>query len=102
MTEKSGKLVRWRLSLYELVHDIVHRAGVKHQAADAISRMERTGTNDTELNDQMLILTMEGKKEDEYSMCFECDNVEKCFINEGFTDGARDDTDNCRVPKTKS
>lgn len=34
MTDAKGRLSRWRLRLSVLEYDIVHRAGVKHQAAD--------------------------------------------------------------------
>ena len=41
--ESTGRLARWRLRLLEYDFDIQCRKGVKHQAADALSRLETEG-----------------------------------------------------------
>lgn len=43
MTDGAGKLARWPVRLPELDFKIVHRARVKHEAADALSRLLTTG-----------------------------------------------------------
>lgn len=77
MTEATGKLAGWALRLSELEYDVVNRPGVNNQAADELCRMETKGTDDTELSDELPILTMKCEKEEEYSICFEFINVEK-------------------------
>lgn len=39
LTGSTGRLVRWRLSLLDHDFDVFRRAGVKHQGADALSRL---------------------------------------------------------------
>lgn len=60
MTDNSGKLACWRLRLVEFELDAVHRAGVKHQAADAVSRLPTTGIDDTPLHDDVQVLKLPG------------------------------------------
>lgn len=43
----TGKLVLCRLQLFELEIDVVHHAGVMHQAAHALSRLKTAGTHQT-------------------------------------------------------
>lgn len=38
LTDNTGKLARWRLQLFQSYFIFIRRAGVKHQAADALSR----------------------------------------------------------------
>lgn len=66
MTEATRKFARWRIRFSELYYNVFHRSGVNNQASDAFYRLERKGSNDTELNDQLPNLVMEGKKEEEY------------------------------------
>ena len=51
LADASGRLQRWRLRLADFEYDIVHRAGVKHQAADALSRLPTNGTDQHPLDD---------------------------------------------------
>lgn len=53
LSDASGRLQRWRLRLQPFEYDIVHRPGVKHQAADAMSRLNTTGTDQTDLDDEI-------------------------------------------------
>lgn len=42
----TGQYARWALMLQEYEFDMVHRAGVKHQNADALSRLPRADSTD--------------------------------------------------------
>lgn len=63
-TDATGKLARWPLRPYELDYDVVHLAGVKYKAADALLRMEMTGMDNSEVNDEVTILLMENDKDE--------------------------------------
>lgn len=56
MTDATGKLARWRLKLSEFKLGVLHRAGIKHEAADALSRLPATGNNETPSRDDDTIL----------------------------------------------
>lgn len=45
LSDSTGRFARWRLCLSEFEFDVVHKAGVKHQAADALSRLPATGAD---------------------------------------------------------
>lgn len=49
LTDLTGKLVFWRLRLSEFKFEVVHHAGTKHQASDALLRPRMTGTDQTDL-----------------------------------------------------
>lgn len=57
MTECTGKLARWSLGFSELEFDIVHRAGIKHQTADALSRIKTNSEDKTVLDDEVQVFT---------------------------------------------
>ena len=57
LADAKGRLARWRLRLSEFDFDVEHRAGVKHQAADALSRMETTGLDTRPLGDEIPCFT---------------------------------------------
>lgn len=59
MSDATGKLVRWRLRLSELEFDVLHRARIKHHAADALFRLSTTGTDETKLDDELLVRLFE-------------------------------------------
>eukprot|EP00178_Gracilaria_changii_P000278 TRINITY_DN10329_c0_g1_i1.p2 TRINITY_DN10329_c0_g1~~TRINITY_DN10329_c0_g1_i1.p2 ORF type:complete len:220 (-),score=11.84 TRINITY_DN10329_c0_g1_i1:813-1472(-) len=52
-------VARWRLRLSEFEFDVVYRAGVKHQAPDALSRMDIDGLDNSPLNDDIPCFAME-------------------------------------------
>lgn len=54
----SGKLVRWRLCLYEFEFNVVHRTGVKHQVANSLLRLWTHKHDTTKLNNALLVLTI--------------------------------------------
>lgn len=57
------KLARWRFILTELSFDVLHRAGVKNQAEDALIRMETTETETKEMEDEFTSYFVEMKEE---------------------------------------
>ena len=57
LADAKGRLARWRLRLSEFDFDVEHRAGIKHQAADALSRMTTTGLDTTPLGDDIPCFT---------------------------------------------
>lgn len=61
-SDTSGKITRWILRLFEVKLGIVHRAGIKHQVADATSRLQTEGTHKTELDDDILVLAQRSNK----------------------------------------
>lgn len=63
MADATGKLARWRLRLLEYDYEIQHRPGVKHQAADALSRVRTDGGDETELDDE--VPTFECKEDED-------------------------------------
>lgn len=56
--ETIAKLARWclRLSTFEL--DMVHRAGIKHEAAKALSHIKIIGGHKTSLDDEVVVLNI--------------------------------------------
>lgn len=53
MTDATGKLGSWCLQLPEFDFEIAHRAGVKYQAAEALSRVRKTGMDESLLEDDV-------------------------------------------------
>lgn len=53
MAEATGKLVQWRLRILEIEIYIVQRAGIKYQAANALSRLKTRSENSTPLQDKV-------------------------------------------------
>ena len=53
IADVSGRLARWRLRLSEFDFEVVHRPGVKHQAADALSRMQTNGEDASRMDDEI-------------------------------------------------
>lgn len=62
MTDAKGPLTPWRLRLSVLDYDVVHCAQVKHQAADALSRLETSGADTTQIDDYNQLMLMTHKK----------------------------------------
>lgn len=57
MSDAFGKLARRRRWLSEIVFDIVHLAGINHQATDAISRIPTARINYTKADNKFQVLT---------------------------------------------
>lgn len=53
LTDATGELVRWRLRVIDPDFQNVHRAGIKHQAADAFSCLPTNGSFRTLLEDDI-------------------------------------------------
>ena len=49
----SGRLARWRLRLLPFHYDVVHKAGLKHQAPDALSRLPTAGMDNSPIDDDL-------------------------------------------------
>lgn len=59
MTDAAMKLVRWPLGLSGLDFvdfEVVHPAGIKHQAAEALSRFPTAGADELQLEDVLPVL----------------------------------------------
>lgn len=61
--DASGKLTTWRLRLREFDSEVVHRAGIKYQALDALSRLETEESDNTKLNENLPALTIDDTEE---------------------------------------
>lgn len=71
MADTTVKIARWRLRLQERQFDVWHRAGIKHEAADDLSRLGKTVEDRVELKDEFLVLIIEARmKHDETSMVY--------------------------------
>lgn len=62
MTKATCKLARWRLPLLALEFDIVYRAGMEHQAADAFSGLETGWGNTKALEDEIPVMMILDQK----------------------------------------
>ncbi len=58
MSEAKGKLARWRLRLQEMDFEVVHRPGIVHRAADALSRLLTEGEDESPLDDEVPVLVV--------------------------------------------
>lgn len=76
MADATGKLARWRLRLSKYEFDVVHRAGIKHQSADALSRLTTSGNDDTTLDDGIPVMILENGGTSDGRVCYECDDDE--------------------------
>lgn len=56
LADATGQLARWRLRLMGLDGETVHRAGIKHQATDAFSRLLANFSDRTMLKDDIPIM----------------------------------------------
>lgn len=56
--DATEKLERWRLRLSDFEFDIVHRAGINHQAADALQHFMIRAEDQTPLNDEVVVPTI--------------------------------------------
>lgn len=54
-----GKFVRWRIRLMEFHFRVRRRAGVKHHAAEALSRLSTKGTDNKDADGEIPVLTIQ-------------------------------------------
>lgn len=59
LADTSVRWARWRLCLPEFEFNVLHRAGVKHQAVDALSRMPTGGADTTPIEDEIPITVID-------------------------------------------
>lgn len=59
LADASGRLMRWRLRLSDFDYEVKHRAGVKHQAADTLSRLRTDGADTSLLDDAIPTLLVD-------------------------------------------
>lgn len=64
MTEAKGKLRRWILRLASFDYDVVHRYGVKHQAADDLARLEATKSDTKPIDNYIPLLFIADSTQD--------------------------------------
>lgn len=65
IADATGKPARWRLLLSEIQFEVVHHAGIMHQAAVALSHLKTTGEATSLLEDDVTIgLSIFGPAED--------------------------------------
>lgn len=53
------RFARWHLRLSEFDFDVIHQAGVKHQAAEPLSRLDTDGEEKTHLDDDLPVCNIE-------------------------------------------
>lgn len=61
MPDATEKLAQWRLSISEFEFNIAHRAGIKHRAADVLSRFKTGGEEKRLLNYAVPVLTISNR-----------------------------------------
>lgn len=68
LTDSTSRLERWRFLVSECHFDVVRRAGIKHQAAEASSRLRTTGKNKTHLDNDLHVLAIDEQKNGEQTI----------------------------------
>lgn len=58
MSKEAGKLATWRLQLSEFDFEVIHQAGFKHQAEDALLSLCTIGMNEYPFQDDLPALMM--------------------------------------------
>lgn len=81
MEGSSGWLARWRLRLSKTDIDVVHRAGVKNQDGDAVSRLQKTGAADTLLEEVLLLPVIDAKRDDHNILFIDANSNETIPLN---------------------
>lgn len=55
MMDKTGKFTRCRLRLLKFEYDAMDRAGIKYEAVDVFSLLQKTGNNDSPFNGDVIV-----------------------------------------------
>lgn len=58
LADAMGKLAKWRPRLMKFDLKVIHGAVVKYQAADALSQLRTSGTDDTDIHDEVPVLVI--------------------------------------------
>lgn len=66
LAETTDKRAHWRLRLLEYEFDVIHRAGVKHQAADSPCRLPTAGGDTSELEEKIPVMAVTWMKRQDY------------------------------------
>lgn len=64
MSDATGKIPRWLPRLSEMSFDVIRRAGLKHQTADALSCLQMVREDTSLLDDDLPVLTILESAED--------------------------------------
>lgn len=75
LSDSTGRLALLQLQLSELKFDVVQRAGIMHQPADALSPLNGTETDLAQIKDQLLVFCTTAfipRKRDAKVMYFQC------------------------------
>lgn len=81
LTGSTEGLARWRLRLSEYDLDVVHRAGERHKAAGAPSRLRTTGKNDTLLQKSLFLLLIVAESDDNSILVINADCDDSILLN---------------------
>lgn len=65
LLDATSKLAQLHPRLSEKEIDVVHRAGIKHQAADALSYLATTGEDWNSIDDALLVMAVSSPPKDE-------------------------------------
>lgn len=66
LTDSTGRLARWLLRLSKFEFDVIHRAGVKPQTADALSRLPTAEEDRTVLDDDLPVPAIEASNSNSF------------------------------------
>lgn len=58
LADATGVFANWQIRLFEHELDIVHSAGIKHQEADALSKLKSTGTDQMRIDEEITVLSI--------------------------------------------
>lgn len=58
MTNVTEKLARWQLRLSQFEFEVIHRANIKHQVAEPLSRLPTIEEDESTVQDDVHVLTL--------------------------------------------
>lgn len=88
MAEETLKRAQWSLKIQYISSNAFHRAGIKQQTADSLSRLDTTGGDWKELNEEVPLLLIEAGMtlESKYMVCEICEKKGRDPYNSGSHD----------------